>query len=184
MKLARILDRRAVRGRLQPAIAGAQHIGENPHIKFLHSATVFGHGAEEHGDHAFTQALTDCIGNMSSGEPPCPIAQLLEEDFVLTGHVPCATGPYQTAALSRPGTPSALSHQAILGRVQTLLKQDVRRLQDDRRIRSGTPEASSPFRRVIRSATGANRTFPNSQASRTPTSSRWRRRSAGSWYTR
>ncbi len=111
-------------------------MGENPHIKFLHLRDRLRAWAEEHGDHAFAQALTDCIVNVSSGEPHCPIAQLLEEDFVLTGHVPYATGPHQTAAPSRAGTPSALSRQAVLGRVQTLLKRDAQRLQDDRYLQA------------------------------------------------
>jgi hypothetical protein len=106
----------------------------NQHAKFVQLQDRLRVLAEQYGDHAFAEALSNCI-HIASGDhsdcSECPMRNLLLEDYVQTGQVP--NGPHQPtppALTSQPGP--SLPMQTILDRVQALLKRDALRVGDVR----------------------------------------------------
>ncbi len=92
---------------------------------------------EEQGDHAFATALGACIGN-AQGENPhsetCPFRKLLLEDYVKTGMTPkeATTNSNGVSPEGEGPVPVSIPHAVLLKRIQTLLQQDARRLDDQR----------------------------------------------------
>lgn len=92
---------------------------------------------EEQGDHAFAAALGTCIGN-AQGENPdsetCPFRKLLLEDYVKTGLTPreATTNSHGVSPEGEGPFPASMRYDALLKRIQTLLQQDARRLDDQR----------------------------------------------------
>lgn len=96
---------------------------------------------EEQGDHAFAAALGNCIatarGEHADGDA-CPFHKLLMEDYVKTGVTPveATTGRQNVPSLSPRPASEALPHDVVLNRVKTLLRQDARRLDDQRYLQA------------------------------------------------
>ena len=97
--------------------------------------------AEEQGDHAFATALGSCIATVrgaTAGADTCPFRKLILEDYVKTGVAPteAITDRQRSTPMLQGNSSAALTHDAVLNRVKTLLQQDARRLDDQRYLQA------------------------------------------------
>jgi hypothetical protein len=96
---------------------------------------------EEQGDHAFATALGSCVATArgeNAGADTCPFRQLLLEDYVKTGVAPleATTSDQSSVPLSQGHSSAALPHDVVLSRIKMLLRQDARRLDDQRYLQA------------------------------------------------
>jgi len=99
-------------------------------IEFMHRLREL---ATRHGDTAFAEALAECIVNVTSGHPECPLGQICLQDYAEIGAVPPAQAQ---VPLEAPGVPpqqptgQTLNREALLAHIHQLLKEDARFSQD------------------------------------------------------
>lgn len=99
-------------------------------IEFMHRLREL---ATEQGDTAFADALAECILNVTSANPDCPLGKMCLHDYPEICVMPPAqpkaqqevhgSEPQQTAG-------PALNREALLAHVHQLLKEDARFAQD------------------------------------------------------
>jgi hypothetical protein len=110
----------------------------NRHAQFLQIMDRLGAEAKAKGDKSFAEALSHCTLNVSGGNPDCPMARLLMEDYIQTGQLPdgaAASSRPITAAVNSGSNP-APCREAIVDRLHELLKREAIWRKDQRFLES------------------------------------------------
>jgi hypothetical protein len=80
--------------------------------------------AEKHGDRVFAGALSDCLVDASGGEPKCPIADLILQEYAETGHLPKVDGAPKTPLLPlNAADPPPYDRQRLLDYIHRVLEE-------------------------------------------------------------
>jgi len=80
--------------------------------------------AEKHGDRVFAGALSECLVDASGGGPNCPMADLLIQQYVETGHMPEVGGAPRSPQLPLNATdPAPYDRQRLLDYLHHVLEE-------------------------------------------------------------